>query len=286
MTNTKMTLNQINIRDPYLLVYGGKYYLYGTCGKNAWGGKAEGFDVFVSSDMMNFTQKRIFSPSPDFWSDENFWSPEVHVIDGKFYLFASFFSKKCGRKSQILVCDTPDGTYTPLGSPLTPDGWECLDATFFEEHGACYTVFCHEWMQCHDGEMCFMRLDRDLRPVSEPKLLFRASEAPWVKGFGNGDYVTDGPFLWRLNSGKLLMLWSSNGHKGYAMGMSVADRIEGPWTHLSEPLIENDGGHGMIFRDRGKLFVTYHYPNNPNGAERPYLREVKEVDGKIVPAEM
>lgn len=271
-------LNEINLRDPYLLVHGGKYYLYGTNGKNAWSGKADGFDVFVSEDMINFVQKRVFSPTPDFWSDENFWAPEVHEIDGKFFMFASFYSEKKGRKSQILVSDTPDGTFIPLKEPLTPEGWDCLDATFFEENGQRYTVFCHEWTQCQDGEMYSMKLDRNLNPVSDAKLLFRASEAPWTKGFDGGNYVTDGPFLWRLQSGKLAMLWSSNGHKGYAMGMSVSDSVEGPWTHLPEPLVENDGGHGMIFRNKEKIYITYHYPNNPNGAERPRIVEVTETD--------
>ncbi len=277
-----MKLNEINLRDPFVLIHDEKVYLYGTNGTNAWNGKALGFDVFVSGDMENFQQKRVFSPSSLFWSDENYWAPEVHKINGKFYMFASFFQKDAGRKSEILVCDTPDGTFVPLGEPLTPDGMECLDATYFSQDGARYTVFCHEWTQCGDGEMMLMRLDENLRPASPPKLLFRASSAPWTQSFDGGKYITDGPFLWRMKSGKLLMLWSSHGRRGYAMGMAVADRIEGPWQHLNEPLIENDGGHGMIFENGGKLFITYHYPNEPNGAERPFFREVRERDDRLV----
>ena len=44
-----MTFNDIHIRDPFILVEDGKYYLYGTRGKTCWG-PATGFDVYVSDD--------------------------------------------------------------------------------------------------------------------------------------------------------------------------------------------------------------------------------------------
>ena len=284
--DTAMKLNEINLRDPFILTENGVLYLYGTTGgAGSWSGKAIGFDVYVSEDGENFVRKPVFRPSPSFWSDENYWAPEVHKIDGKFYMFASFFRAGEHRKSHILVCDTPDGTFIPLPDPLTPPEWDCLDATYFEEDGRRYTVFCHEWTQCGDGEMVLAELGDDLTIKGPVHILFRASQAPWTRGFDKKNFVTDGPFLHRLKSGKLLMLWSSNGEKGYAMGMATADRIEGPWTHIPVPLIGQDGGHGMLFSKNGKLYVTYHMPNNPSGAERPHYVEVREENDRLVLAE-
>lgn len=45
-----MTLNEINIRDPFVLTHEGKYYMYGTRGATCWG-KCDGFDVYVSEDL-------------------------------------------------------------------------------------------------------------------------------------------------------------------------------------------------------------------------------------------
>ena len=42
---------QINIRDPFVLVHEGKYYLYGTRGPECWGDKATGLDCYVSTDL-------------------------------------------------------------------------------------------------------------------------------------------------------------------------------------------------------------------------------------------
>ena len=54
-------------------------------------------------------------------------------------------------------------------------------ALCFFENGVPYMIFCHEWVQVSDGEMCIVRLSDDLkRTVGEPKLLFKASDPIWV----------------------------------------------------------------------------------------------------------
>ncbi len=280
-----MKLKDIYIRDPFILKENGKYYMYGTTDSTAWAGPAEGFKVYVSSDLENFEEKVIFSANKDFWSNENYWAPECHKIDGKFYLFASFYAEGSMRRSQILVCDTPDGTFKPLNTPLTPADWNSLDATYFEDGGKRYTVFCHEWTQIKNGEICVAELDENLQIKGEIKSLFKATDAPWVRmlDVGTDNYVTDGPFLRRMTNGKILMLWSSFGDYGYAMGMAVADKIDGEWTHIETPLINKNGGHGMIFEDyNGKLFTVYHHPNNPHMSERAHFEEVIEKDGILV----
>jgi hypothetical protein len=48
-----MKRQDINIRDPYVLVHGGFYYLYGTRSDTAWS-RADGFDCYVSRDLSEF----------------------------------------------------------------------------------------------------------------------------------------------------------------------------------------------------------------------------------------
>ena len=47
-----MKTKEIHIRDPFVLPWEGKYYLYGTRGATCWG-KADGFDVYSSADLEN-----------------------------------------------------------------------------------------------------------------------------------------------------------------------------------------------------------------------------------------
>ncbi|MBQ4383422.1 MAG: hypothetical protein II795_02975, partial [Firmicutes bacterium] len=70
----------------------------------------------------------------------------------------------------------------------------------------------------------------------------------------------------------LIMLWSGRGPKGYAMGSAVSKNgILGPWKQNEKLAFEEDGGHGMVFKDwSGKYFMTVHQPNK-TPSERPVL---------------
>ena len=140
-----------------------------------------------------------------------------------------------------------------------------------------------------------MRLSQDLKKaVDRPVFLFNASEADWVRKSVWAEknvehcfptYVTDGPFLHRLQDGTLIMLWSSLGSQGYAMGTSRAEKghITDIWRHDPEPIWAQDGGHGMIFKTfTDQLILTFHRPNN-SPLERAVFIEIKETDKGIQP---
>ncbi|WP_152391835.1 glycoside hydrolase family 43 protein [Paenibacillus guangzhouensis] len=276
-------LTDIHFRDPFILPVPmeNTYYMYGTQGTTAWDGKPDGFDVYRSCDLLNWEGPiPVFRPDPGFWSD-HYWAPEVHHVQDRFYMFASFKAKGMSRAVQVLVANHPLGPFEQhsLG-PITPKAWECLDGTLYMENdGTPWLVFCRDWLQVTDGEVYAAKLADTLdRIVSEPQLLFRASEAPWVKPNTDGGFVTDGPFLHRMDNGRLLLLWSSQGEQGFTTGIarSVSGRIIGPWVQEELPLAVEDGGHGMLFRDwYNNLLLAIHAPNHqPN--ERPTILRVEE----------
>ena len=293
-----MKTNEIQLRDPFVLAdeAEGIYYLFGTTDRNCRDGEGTGFDCYKSSDLREWHGPiAAFRPSPGFWGTRNFWAPEVHRLNGRFHMFASFKADRRYRGTQILVSDRVSGPYVPLTEgPITPPDWECLDGTLYvDPDGNPWIVFCHEWVQVHNGAIYAMRLSQDLKEsVGPPVFLFSASEAPWVRNPGWPDggsrhlfptYVTDGPFLYRVACGTLVMLWSSAGVKGYAMGTARSDTgdITGPWRQDSEPLWADDGGHGMIFRAfDGRLIVTFHSPNK-SPEERPVFIEIEEAGDGI-----
>lgn len=275
-----MKITEINLRDPFILPHEGRYYLYGSTN---WGDDKL-FLCYISDDLKEWSEPVIcFRGFDGFWGDRDFWAPEVHKYNGKFYMFATFYveDKSRCRGVNVLVADRPEGPYVPNGEPITPADWMCLDGTLYVENGIPYMVFCHEWAQVKNGEMCLVQLSEDLtRTVSEPKLLFKAADPEWVPKNDNGDYVTDGPFLYNTQDGKLIMLWSTFGNGGYAEAVAVSDdgTINGKWNHCALPLSASNGGHGMLFKDfGGKLYFTMHAPNDPRGAERVCLFEMEEI---------
>jgi beta-xylosidase len=282
-----MRLSDIQIRDPFIVPIPeeGAYYLYGTTDTNAWGGPGSGFDTYVSRDLEAWEGPiPAFRPEPGFWGVENFWAPEMHRYRGRCYLFASFKAPEVCRGTQVLVADGPRGPFRPHSDgPLTPRDWECLDGTLHvDDAGVPWLVFCHEWVQIGNGGMCLLRLSDDLsRPVSAPVDLFHAADAPWAAPV-DGGYVTDGPFLHRTADGTLLMLWSSLGAAGYALGVarSTSGHVAGPWVQQSAPLFAADGGHGMLFRTfDGVLTLTLHRPNATPHERAVLLPVVETADG-------
>ena len=281
-----MKLNEINIRDPFILPYEGKYYMYGTRATNTWESTARhnGFDVYVSTDLVNWSEPiSIFEESDAFWGKYNFWAPEVHYYKGKFYLFASFKSDTVHRGTAILISDTPDGVFAEHSNgAITPSNWECLDGTLYLEGETPYMVFCHEWTQIKDGEMCAVKLSSDLKEADgEPFTLFKASTPSWACDIRNGEgcYVTDGPFLMNVEN-ELICIWSSFSKDGYVETIARSDnkKIDGNWTIDEKLLFEKDGGHGMIFKDfENNLNFVYHTPNDtPN--ERPVIKKISISD--------
>ena len=269
-----MKREDIRIRDPF--VYAdektGWYYMYGTTALEEGSiSSKNSFSVYKSRDLENFDEgKKIFDGDEQpFWGTYDFWAAEMHEFGGKYYLFGSVKAEGRHRATHIFVCDTPDGKFTPVSTePATPIDWDCLDGTLFVEDGTPYIVFCHEWSQCKDGEICAQALSEDLsKPVDEPFLLFKATDNASVKeifGVGSGNFVTDGPFLWKEN-GKVKMTWSSYTSEGkYAVLGATADSLRGKWEHTPN-LFDFDGGHGMFFNTfDGKRKFVMHKPNEPS----------------------
>jgi beta-xylosidase len=279
----------LRVRDPFILPDPGTgiYYLYRQIA-NGRGDSTEGergVQVFTSSDLKRWEgPTTVFAQPADFWADAEVWAPEVHMYQGKYYLFVTFTANRTlpgegatdagpmrPRGTQILVADSPLGPFRPFANRAhTPETWMSLDGTLWIEEGVPWMVFCREWHQVTDGTMELVRLAPDLSaPVGEPRTLFRATDGPWVLSMreaigGKHGYVTDGPWIHRTRTGKLLMIWSSFGRERYAIGIaeSKTGRIDGPWGQQPDLLVSADGGHGMIFRTfEGQLTLVFHQPN-------------------------
>ena len=279
-----LTCKDINIRDPFILCEDGKYYLYGTRAR-FFGIKVGGFDVYVSTDLVNWSKPvECFDSVKHNMNKEVNWAPEVHKYNGAYYMFATFTRKSNGlRGTFILKADSPLGPFVPHSkSVVTPEDWECLDGTLYvNKEGKPYIVFCHERTQIIDGTICYAPLSEDLTELAgEAVTLFKASEPYWADKSKNEKEhrITDGPFMYRTKTDELLMLWSTfiKGKYAECLVRFTDGEISKNFEHL-EPLIDNDGGHGMIFKDiEGKLRLTYHTPNT-NNFEHPHFVDIEDL---------
>lgn len=137
------------VRDPYVLVYEGKYYLYATCLTGS------GYACVVSEDLENWSAPiQVFTPYEGFDGDGCYWAPECHYYNGSFYLFATYHSSVTGfRGTAVFKSDSPTGPFELISDGhVTPKNRDCIDGTLYiDGDGQPWMVYVNEWTTCEGG---------------------------------------------------------------------------------------------------------------------------------------
>lgn len=288
--------NVEGLRDPFILYENGTYYMYGTdvpAGRD-WDNTTWGCYVNNSGKLSGPWKKTdsLVYVRPAY-AEKQFWSPEVHKYQGAYYMFATYYSSQTNhRGTSVLKADSPTGPFVEISDGhVTPHEWDCIDATLYVDNaGQPWLVFVHEWTCTpdHIGRIDVAKLSDDLtHMISQPVEIFDAYSSAWAVAS-----ITDGPFVYTTQEGKLLMLWTNLDADGYCIGIahSVDNRIDGPWVQEDVPVFKkgtfdhHPGGCGMIFTDTdGQRYLTPHAPNNPceECRERILLIPVEEANGTI-----
>lgn len=286
----------LRIRDPFVVVFDGAYYLYQSDGEN------HTVKVYKGNDLETWDDGRtVYRLSEESWGICDLWAPEVHFYQGNYYMFLSLLGKNGLRGTEISVSDTPDGMFVPLvNHPATPSDKSCIDGTLYVEDDVPYLVYSADWphnyhkeRDCYIGEIWAMPMSRDLRErAGEPFLLFRSDEAYCAKephvfqshGKQTTRYGSDAPFLQRLSDGTLYLTWSPYPKDRYIVAAAVSENqsIRGIWNHLETPLFADNGGHAMFFTALdGKRKMCLHWPECPPN-ERALFLNVKEEHRRLV----
>jgi len=294
-------LDSIRLSDPAILAdeKSQTYYMTGTGGL-----------LWESKDLRTWTGPfKVVETDPESWMGPQpmIWAAELHQYKGKYYYFATFTNRNVvidtvrgntinRRASHVLVSDQPDGPYVPMEDDMyLPPDIPTLDGTFWVvgEDGKPYMIYCEEWLINWNGTMEKIELKPDLSgTVGEGEVLFRASDSPWSKerdeeGNVIPNKVTDGPWLFETQTGKLGMLWTSWAFDDYVQGVAYSESgtLDGPWVHQEELITPPNFGHGMLFRTfEGKLLMSVHSHKSVDGRyiRIPHLFEVDDSGDRIV----
>jgi beta-xylosidase len=298
------TLDSMSMSDPYILADDATKTYYLT---------SSGGSIYKSKDLKNWTGPYGAIDVTGTWMEGLMFvaAAEIHEINGKYYYAATWTDRKelvdvvprrynvYRNQTQILVSDKLEGPYKHINSDPNYDylyhNWDVIDGTLWVEDGIPYMIFVHEWTQIVDGTMEYVKLSPDLsKTISEPKCLFRASEAPWaLEMVGNGEmtfgmklpgWVTDGPEMFRTKTDKLGMMWSSWGAHRYVQGVAYSESgtIDGPWIQAEKPLKDDNSGHGMMFTTfEGKRLLVIHHAEGDR-PRKPQLYEIDDSGDKLI----
>ncbi|MDR1737648.1 MAG: glycoside hydrolase family 43 protein [Candidatus Symbiothrix sp.] len=286
-------LNEIRLSDPFIFADTAtqQYFMTGTGGM-----------VWKSPDLRLWSGPyRVTAHDTLSWMGKfpMIWAAEIHKYKEKYYYFATFTNRDLKidtvrgnvierRACHVLVSDSAAGPYRPVSqNDYLPANMPTLDATLWVEDGQPYMLYCHEWLQNWNGTVESIRLSDDLsQSIGEPKILFRAFDSPWsheidADGSDIPNKVTDGPFVFRTQTGRLGILWTSWIYDVYTQGVAYSDngKLDGKWIHETEPITPPNHGHGMLFRTfDGKLLMAIH--SHRVGENGQYIRipQLFEVD--------
>lgn len=240
---TEVLSTTLPIADPYILLYDGTYYAYGTSIGN-------GFEVYYSDDLEYWKRSSSLAlDEKDSYGDHNFWAPEVYYIEKekKFYLFYSAEEHIC-----VATSDSPLGPFKQdVQKPIREEG--SIDTSvFFDDDGKAYLYF----VRFNDGNVIWCaELKDNLKEIKEETLTqcFAATE-PWELILPK---VVEGPSVIKQD-GKYYLIYSGNGYtsQDYAIGFAVADSPFGPWKKYDKnPILHKykglvGVGHGAPFIDK------------------------------------
>jgi len=294
-------LDSIRLSDPAILAdeATSTYYMTGSGGM-----------MWKSKDLNKWTGPfNVTQTDPESWmgDDPMIWAAELHSYNGKYYYFATFTNRDIKidtvkgnvierRASHVLVSDKPYGPYVPMDEPIyLPSDKPTLDGTFWvDKDEKPYMIYCYEWLQILDGTIEKIELKPDLSgSIGVGKVLFRASDSPWSKEHNEEgevvpNKVTDGPWIFRTQTGKLGMLWTSWIFDVYSQGVAYSESgtLDGPWIQEEEPITPPNYGHATLFRTfEGKLLMSLHsHKEDENGRyiRIPHLLEVDDSGDKLI----
>lgn len=263
------------IADPYILYYNDCYYAYGT--------NAQGFAVYLSSDLKHWRRNEVMALSPeDSWGDKGYWAPEVYYIPSlkKFYMYYTVNEQVC-----VATSDSPEGPFVQdVKKPLWGVEKNIDPSLFIDSDGKAYLYF----VRFTGGNVIWCaELNADLKSLKEETLTkcIEAREG-WER---KQAVVAEGPSVLKRD-GVYYLLYSANHFESrdYAVGYATASSPMGPWKkYPGNPILRRDSekagglvgtGHGAPFPGKdGKYRYVYHAHANQTEVQ-PRSSYIKDMN--------
>ena len=258
--------------DPWIVRDGGTYYLTVTTGSNLTIRKALSLAGLKSAKGVV-----VWTPPATGPDSKELWAPELHRIDGKWYLY---YAADAGsnRDHRIYVLENGDADPTTLhwsskGRLSSDDHW-AIDATVFEYGRSLYAIW-SGWEGAVDGrQSLYIAKMKHPWSVDGPRVLISTPDHEWER-FGdlneNGTKrhvdVNEGPEVLQ-HHGRVFVVYSASGcwTDHYALGMLTLAKGGDPmdakaWTKSSEPVFQGSAADGVFSPGHNGFFTS------PDGKE-------------------
>ena len=275
-------------QDPWIVAHDGSLLLVQSAGGNRRIVLKKFKDL---ARMDRNTEKVIWAPSGSLAHLRQVWAPELHEIDGRWFVYFSASDGRVGgHRTYALAAPDPFGPYEPLGMVCdrSHDVW-AIDLTVFRHAGRLYAVW-SGWEGAADGFPQNLYVAPMTNPwtISGERRCISRPEHPWETSVAS---VNEGPEVVRHpRSGQLFILYAADASwtQSYKTGLLVwnGGHVMDPasWQKLPHPWFTG-GGHGCAVDDPSGSYLVYHrkMSGDPGWADREICVAPLEWDDRGYP---
>jgi GH43 family beta-xylosidase len=260
-------------QDPWVVPYDGSLLLVQSAGGN------RRLVIKRFDDLQRMgrnVETVIWRPSGPYANLREVWAPELHKLDGRWYVyFSAMDGRTGGHRTYALVSDDPFGPYLTLGpvGDASHDVW-AIDLTVFRHGGRLYAVW-SGWEEPHNGFPQNLYIAPMVNPwtIGGERRCLSRPEHDWEMTVAP---VNEGPTALRPpGSGRLFLLYSVDASwtQAYKMGLLEwrGGELTDPasWRKLPRPWFTG-GGHGCVVETPEGAYLVYHrkLSDHPGWADR------------------
>lgn len=264
--------------DPWVYQKDGFYYYLHTTNTNLriW-------KTAKMSDLGSTSSVVAWTPPPTGPASGNLWAPELHFLDGKWYIYYSAgpAGPDLGRQRTWVLeneaADPTTGTWVDKGQLVSPgaDFW-AIDGTVLEQNGKRFFIW-----SGHNGQDGIQRIY--ISEMGSPTTLIGSrvelSHPEYIWENVGPPFVNEGPEILK-HGDKTFLVYSASfcGADQYALGMLTASATADPlkpssWQKSDKPVFSQNPaarayatGHNAFFTSKDGLesWIIYHANSNSN----------------------
>ena len=265
--------------DPYSTYHEGYYYY-----SNSDRGSQLMLRRTRTLDSLQTAEKKIVWSAPrDTTYSREVWAPEVHFIDGKWYIyFAADDGDNNHHRMYVIENTSPDpfkGSWIFRGKLATPSDKWAIDADIFRFKGQLYMTW-SGWEGDSNGRQdLYLARMKNPYTLEGERVLISKPELEWERQWKGGPevYVNEGPQFLERN-GKTFIVYSASGcwTDHYSLGLLTLEGDDpmkpGAWHKTATPLFSTSiangvysPGHNSFFKspDGKQDWILYHANDNP-----------------------
>lgn len=205
----------------------------------------------ISDIFTKGTSKTVWTAPLSGWNSKDIWAPELHKINGVWYIYYSG-----GGKSGVLKntsTNPMDGKWIDAGRLYVKgaDDW-AIDGTILSNKGKLYFIWSGITPDMPGVQRLFISKMSSPTELTGPRVEISRPTFDWEKQGANGVYdVNEGPTILNHN-GKTFLVYSASfcATRYYCLGMLILSKGGEPmnassWTKVSKPIFKASSKNGL-----------------------------------------